>query len=192
MARKSIKLERKVYEEKPQCGRCGAGIIGVVPRWYNDRPLCRECTFELEQMALKGGVGKMEIEEPKAPPTPEEIARRTTLLVLLIFIVVIFLYRIYTIAPMLQAPKPLRLGVKITDSVTDRCIEQLWILSRDLQENKLPNILPICPASSQQYIVSEVEDDVIISCPTPGEHGLKELTISLSFPIPRALSGDEQ
>ena len=191
MVRKSKKLERIVYEEKPMCGRCGAGIIGVVPRWYNEKPLCRECTFELEQMALKGGAGKMVTEEPIAPPTPEEIARRTTLLILLVFIVVILLYRIYTIAPMFQAPKPLRLGVKITDSVTDRCIEQMWILSRELQEKKLPNILPICPASSQQYVVSEVEDDVIISCPTPGQHGLKELIVSLSFPIPRALSGDD-
>lgn len=192
MARKSIKIERKVYEEKPRCGRCGAGIVGVVPRWYNDRPLCRECTFELEQMVLKPGGKITDIEELQTPMTPEELTRRNILIGVLFLIIFFLLFRLYTIAPMLQAPKPLRLGVKATDSLTDKCIEQMWVLSKNLQEKKLPAILPLCPKSSRQYIVTELEDDTTISCPTPEEHNLKELTISLSFPIPRALAGDGQ
>ena len=183
------KPKRVVYEEKPQCGRCGAGIVGVVPRWYNDRPLCRECTFELEQMVLRGGPGKVEIEEEIAPPSPEEIARRTTLIVLLVIMALVLFYRVYSIAPMFQPPKPLRLGVKVTDSVTDKCIERLWVLSRDLQEKNLPKVLPLCLSSSEQYIVTEAEDDTIISCPTPGQHGLSELSVSLSLPIPNAVPG---
>lgn len=190
MARKGKKVERVVYEEKPQCGRCGAGIVGVVPRWYNEKPLCRECTFELEQMVLKGGIGKAELEETITPLSPEEIARRKTLIILLVVIGVILLFRIYTIAPMFQAPKPLRLGVKFTDSLTDRCIEQLWVLSRDLQEKKLPKILPGCPSSSEPYILKELEDDTIILCPTPEQHGLAELSVSLTLPIPNAIAGD--
>jgi len=192
MAIKGRKLERVVYEEKPLCGRCGAGIIGVIPKWRDEKPLCRECAFELEQMALKPGGKKVEVEDEKAPLTPEEKTRRIALVSLLAVIVLILLIRIYTIAPMLQPPKPLRQGVATTDSLTDKCIEQMWRLSKDLQEHNLPNILPICPKSSRQYIVTELTDDTIISCPDPVEHGLEKLTISLNSPIPYALAGDGQ
>jgi hypothetical protein len=192
MAIKGRKLERVVYEEKPLCGRCGAGIIGVIPKWRDEKPLCRECSFELEQMALKPGGKKVEIEEEKAPLTPDEKTRRIALISLLAVTVLILLIRIYTIIPMLQPPKPLRQGVIATDSLTDKCIEKMWRLSKNLQEDKLPNILPLCPKSSRQYIVTELTDDTIISCPNPGEHGLENLTVSLSSPIPYALAGDGQ
>jgi hypothetical protein len=82
--------------------------------------------------------------------------------------------------------------VKATDALTDRCIEKLWVLSRDLQEDHLPDTLPHCPKSSKQYVVTKLEDDIIISCPTPEEHGLKKLSVSLGFPIPYALGEEEQ
>jgi hypothetical protein len=192
MVRKDKRLERVVYEEKLVCGRCGAGIVGVIPRWREKKPLCRECSFELEQMALKPGGRMIETKEEKAPLTPEEKNRRIALISLLAVIILFLLIRIYFIAPMLQAPKPLRLGVTATDSLTDKCIEQLWGLSRNLQDGKIPNILPLCPKSSKQYIVTELEDDTIISCPTPSEHGLAQLTVSLDSPIPHALAGDER
>jgi hypothetical protein len=192
MVRKGNKLERIVYEEKPLCGRCGAGIVGVIPKWRDQKPMCRECAFELEQMAVKTGGGRIDIEEEKAPLTPEEKTRRIALISVFAVTVLLLLIRIYTIAPMLQDPKPLRLGVTATDSLTDKCIEQLWKLSRNLQDSKMPNILPLCPRSSRQYIVTELTDDTIISCPAPEEHGLAELTVSLSSPIPHAQAGDEQ
>jgi len=192
MAIKGKKLGRIVYEEKPLCGRCGAGIVGVIPKRRDGKPLCRECAFELEQMTLQTGGGKIETEVESTPLTPEEKTRRIALISLLAVTVLILLIRIYTIAPLLQAPKPLRQGVTATDSTTDKCIEQLWRLSRNLQDGQLPNILPLCPKSFKQYIVTELTDDTIISCPAPGEHGLEKLTVSLSSPIPHALAGDER
>ncbi len=192
MVTKGKKLDRVVYEEKLLCGRCGAGIVGVIPKWRDKKPLCRECSFELEQMALKPGDGTAEVKEEKAPLTPEEKNRRIALISLLAVIILILMVRIYSIAPMLQAPKPLRQGVQATDSLTDSCIKQLWRLSRNLQDGEIPNILPLCPKSSKQYIVTELEDDTIISCPAPREHGLAKLSVSLSSPIPNALAGDEQ
>jgi hypothetical protein len=192
MARKGRQLERVVYEEKPLCGRCGAGIVGVIPKWKDEKPLCRECSFELEQIALKPGGKRIEVEAERAPLTPEERNKRIALISLLSIVILFLLFRIYSIAPMLQAPKPLRRGVAATDSLTDKCIEQMWALSRDLQGNKLPDILPSCPKSARQYVVTELADDTIISCPDPGEHGLSKLTVSLSSPIPYALAGDDQ
>ena len=185
-------MKKVIYEEKPHCGRCGAQIVGVIPKRRDGKPLCRECAFELEDIAYKTMRGKIGLVEEKVPPSPEELTRRKFLIGLLVVTILVLLFRIYTIAPMLQSPKPIRLGVKATDSVTDKCIEQLWRLSRNLQDGKLPNILPVCPSSSRQYVVTRLKDDTIISCPTPKEHGLTRLSVSLSLPIPNALAGDEQ
>lgn len=192
MAARGKKIERIIYEEKPQCGRCGAGIVGVIPRRLDGKPLCRECTFELEQMAIKSGGKVAQVEEEKAPLTPEERNRFRVLVGALSVVVLVLLFRIYTIAPLLQDPKPLRAGVAETDALTDKCINNLWKLSRDIQIGDLPNILPLCPRSSRQYIVTEMEDDTIINCPAPGEHGLAKLSVSLQSPIPNAQAGEEQ
>ena len=192
MVIKGKKLEKVVYEEKPLCGRCGAGIVGVIPKWLNQKPLCRECAFELEQMALKPRGKMIEIEDVKAPLTPEEKNKRIFLTGLFVITILVLLFRIYAIAPLLQDPKPLRRGVTATNSLTDKCIEQMWRLSRDLQENNMQPLLPICPKSARQYIVRELTDDTIISCPTPEEHGLAQLTVSLNSPVPHALAREEQ
>ena len=192
MARRVEKLERVVYEEKPQCGRCGAGIVGVIPKWRNEKPLCRECAFELEQMNLRPAGKMISVDTEKTPLTSEEKNKRIALISLLGVVILILLIRIYTIAPLLQAPKPIRQGVTATDSLTDECIEQLWRLSKNLQDGKKLNLLLLCPRSSRQYIVTELTDDTIISCPTPEEHGLAKLTVSRRSPIPHALAGDEQ
>jgi hypothetical protein len=192
MARRVEKLERVVYEEKPQCGRCGAGIVGVIPKWRNEKPLCRECAFELEQMNLRPAGKMIAVDKEKTPLTSEEKNKRIALISLLGVVILILLIRIYTIAPLLQAPKPIRQGVTATDSLTDECIEQLWRLSKNLQDGKKLNLLLLCPRSSRQYIITELTDDTIISCPTPEEHGLAKLTVSRRSPIPHALAGDEQ
>ena len=192
MARKDKRLQRIVYEEKPRCGRCGAGIVGVIPKWRDEKPLCRECAFELESMSLKPAGKMISIENGKPLLPPEEKKQRIALISLLGVVILILLIRIYTIAPLLQPPKPLRKGVAATDALTDKCIEQMWRLSRDLQEGRKLNLLLLCPKSSRQYVVTELKDDTIISCPTPNEHGLAKLTVSLNSPIPYALAMDEQ
>ena len=192
MARKDKKLQRIVYEERPQCGRCGAGIVGVIPKWRNEKPLCRECAFELEQMNLRPAGKMIAVSTEKTPLTSEEKNKRIALISLLGVAILILLIRIYTIAPLLQAPKPIRQGVTATDSLTDECIEQLWRLSKNLQEGKKLNLLFLCPRSSRQYVVTELTDDTIISCPSPSEHGLAKLTVSRRSPIPHALAGNEQ
>lgn len=191
MAKKIRSIDRVIYEDKPVCGRCGAGIIGVIPKRRDGKPLCRECAFELEEMRLKSGGKLGEPDEPKAVYTREEITRRNVLIGVLAVTVVFLLFRVYTLAPLLEDPKPLRAGIAETDTQTDRCINNLWRLSRDLQNRKLPNILPLCPRSSKQYVVTELEDDTVIDCPTPGEHSLARLSVSLNSPIPNARAGEE-
>ncbi|MDF1535837.1 MAG: hypothetical protein P1S46_04955 [bacterium] len=188
MAHRGQKHERIIYEEKPLCGRCGADIVGVIPRWRNEKPLCRECTFELEQLAAKPRVRGISVEE-KEPLTPEEKQRRAVLFGVLAVALLALGLRTWYIAPLLKSPQPLRHGTFETDAGTDRCIEELWKISRQLQDKKLSSPMPLCPLSGKPYEVIEVENDTIVNCPNPGEHSLTRLGVSRKKPIPLALAG---
>jgi len=183
--------ERIIYDEKPACGRCGNTIIGVVSRIRDGKPLCRDCIFELDQLMRKPG-GRIVVEEEKLPLTREEKIQRAVILGSLGLIVIFFLWRVFAIAPLLKPAQPLRTGTYETDAVTDRCIRQLWVLSKQLQENRLPESFPPCPMSGRSYTLVQEEDDIVIRCPTPEEHGLTSLSVSLNSPVPLAVSGEER
>lgn len=191
MSRRGQKIERVTYEEKPQCGRCGADIVGVIPRWRNEKPLCRECSFELEQLASKPGVKNVSMDDVKEPLTPEEKHRRAIIFGVIVVAFLALGLRIYSIAPLLEPPRPLRHGTFETDTNADRCITELWKLSRQLQDGKLPSPIPLCPLSRKTYLIIEGENDIQINCPNPGEHGLKRLSVSRKRPIPLALDGGQ-
>jgi hypothetical protein len=183
---------RTIYDEKQVCGRCSNTIIGVVSRVRetDGKPLCRDCIFELDQHARKSG-GRVIVEETTAPLTREEKIRRTILWSALAVIILILVWRFTAIAPILQPDKPLRNGTYQTDELTDRCIEQLWVLSKQLQEKRLPDGFPSCPRSDRPYVLVQEEDDIVILCPTPGEHGLTRLSVSYKFPVPLAVPSGE-
>ena len=183
--------DRVIYDEKPVCGRCGNTIIGVVSRVRDGKPLCRDCIFELDQLARKPG-GRIIVEEAKPSLAPEEKIQRRILWGALAVITLIFILRIAAIAPVFQPEKPLRNGPSNTDRLTDRCIEELWKLSKQLQENTLPESFPLCPASGRPYVLVQEEEDTVILCPTPEEHGFVRLSVSRNSPAPLVLSGDEQ
>ena len=183
--------DRVIYDEKPVCGRCGNTIIGVVSRVRDGKPLCRDCIFELDQLARKPG-GRIIVEEAKPSLAPEEKIQRRILWGALAVITLIFILRIAAIAPVFQPEKPLRNGPSNTDRLTDRCIEELWKLSKQLQENTLPESFPLCPASGRPYVLVQEGEDTVILCPTPEEHGFVRLSVSRNSPAPLVLSGDEQ
>ena len=191
MSRRGQKIERVVYEEKPQCGRCGADIVGVIPKWRHNKPLCRECSFELEQLASKPGIKSFALDEVKEPLTPEEKKRRAVIFAVLTIAFLALGLRILSISPLLQPARPLRHGTFETDATTDRCIEELWKLSRQLQDGKLPGLLPLCPLSGKGYVLVAEEEDTRINCPNPVEHGLSRLTVSRKRPIPLVLDGGQ-
>jgi hypothetical protein len=107
-------------------------------------------------------------------------------------ITLVFVWRVAAVAPHFQPAKPLRNGPSDTDKLTDQCIEQLWILSKQLQEDKIPEIFPSCPASGRSYLLVEEGEDTVIMCPSPEEHGFTRLSVSRKSPIPLVLSGGEQ
>ena len=191
MSRSREKIERVVYEEKPHCTKCGAEIVGVIPRLWDRKPLCRECTFELEQLAAKPEMRRTSVTDAKEPLSPEEKKRRVIIFSVIAGVFLILGLRLLSVAPLLQPLRPLRHGTFETDAIADRCIEELWKLSRQLQDRKLPSLLPLCPLSGKGYVLVEEEGDSRISCPNPGEHGLRRLSVSRKRPIPLALAGSQ-
>jgi hypothetical protein len=79
------------------------------------------------------------------------------------------------------APEPpLRAGLFLTDETTNRCIANLWHISRLRQEGKpIPESL-VCPASKVPYSVRADS----VSCPNPQTHNLQLLRITSENPIP--------
>lgn len=97
----------------------------------------------------------------------------------------IVLARIPVLANLLQPQPPLRDGLQATDALTDACIRNLWRQSALLRQGKPPDINLVCPASRKPYRIVENGEDTIVSCPTPGRHGLAELAVTRNQPTPR-------
>jgi hypothetical protein len=191
MSQRGKKIERVVYEEKPHCMKCGAEIVGVIPRLWDSKPMCRECTFELELQAAKPDVGRFKVKGEKEPLTPEEKQRRAIAIGIFVAMFLILSLRTWSIAPLLAPPRPLRHGTFGTDVKADRCINELWKLSRQLQDGRLPSPMPVCPLSRKTYQIIEGEEDILINCPNPEEHGLTRVSVSRKRPIPLAMAGNQ-
>jgi hypothetical protein len=179
----------KTYEEKPVCSRCGTSITGTVLRTLEvSAPICRKCAFE-----IKGPYRRSrDVTDEKPVLTPEEIRNRNILISCLALATAVLLWRAYVLAPLFKPEQPLRHGTYQTNPSGDKCIKNLWVLSARLQQAELPEALPGCPSSGMPYRVDKSENDTIISCPTPGEHLLDELSVSYDNPVPRAAGWREE
>lgn len=183
------KPEMIIYDEKPACGRCGSTITGVVSSTWDGKPLCRECAFDLGEKARRPRK-RLVIREETFPSAQGEKARRRAALGFIGLVAVVFLWRIFAVAPLLKPAQPLRNGTYRTDRLADECISQLWELSKLLQEDRLPDTLPLCPQSGRPYVLTREGDDTVISCPNPAEHGLEALWVSRFLPPPTAIQGE--
>ena len=80
--------------------------------------------------------------------------------------------------------KQIRHGSYSTDAKADQCIKNLWLISKMLQEGKLPGNDIVCPVSKKPYVVTKKEDDVVVKVPNPGLYGFKEMRVSNKNPVP--------
>ncbi len=79
--------------------------------------------------------------------------------------------------------KPLRVGWYDTNEIADRCIENLWKISSDFQENKTPDPALVCPATGVPYRMEGMK----AFCPNAEKHGLKSLSVSKQNRIPEVI-----
>jgi hypothetical protein len=83
-----------------------------------------------------------------------------------------------------RKPQPTRIGTYATDEMTDRCIHNLWVISRGLQAGREPDQALHCPITERPYQKSGQGQDVFYECPNPKAHGLTRLQVSKHQPIP--------
>ena len=83
--------------------------------------------------------------------------------------------------------KPLRRGILVTDELTDRCIANLWQVSKRLQEGKPVGADLICPASGKPFVIEAIEDNVVARSPAPERYGFREIRVSKKNPVPELI-----
>lgn len=103
---------------------------------------------------------------------------------ILVFCLATILYQIPRLQAVLRSKKPLRYGTYDTDANVDKCIKNLWVIARDLQEGKEFNSSIICPVCKKQYIIKKPKDEIIIYCPCPEKHNLTSIKWSSKKMIP--------
>lgn len=86
---------------------------------------------------------------------------------------------------MFEGEKPIRNGTYATNGNADKCIQNLWSMSRRLQEGKSPGKDLVCPETGRAYIVTTGEDDTVVTCPNPEVHALTKMSVSRKHPVPR-------
>jgi hypothetical protein len=97
---------------------------------------------------------------------------------------VITLFLLPDLIRVFQPPKPIRNGAYATDRTTDRCIANLWEISKMLQEGKRLDSSLTCPKSLLPYQVSGTVANMKVSCPDPEQHGSAELSVTKERPVP--------
>jgi hypothetical protein len=127
---------------------------------------------------------------PQAPARPQikrERKNRAWLMVQVTIIVIglaVMALQTPRLTASLQEGQPLRYGTYATDEQTDQCIENLWHISRMLQDGTAPSCDIVCPLSNKPYDIRESGADIVVRCPNPELHGLKHIQVSKRYPVP--------
>ncbi len=161
------------------CKKCGKPFNKEEQGADIEQQYCSHCMIDLAEQYVPE-----ETEMSKLKQIRKSRIGTVLLWVILLACLSIIAIQIPSIMSALEEEKPARYGVQSTDAVTNQCINNLWHISKLLQEGKLPGKDIVCPLSKKPYVVITTEDDVIARCPNPEEHGFKEIQVSKINPIP--------
>lgn len=171
--------------ENDRCARCGHDLTD--DERTAGSHYCAGCAIEAAERNLPP-----DVETPaSSDATDIDPARRSKRLriVLAVALLVFGLAVVFALprfAALASIDRPLREGVLDTDAQTDACIESLWALAAQAQETGKIDTAVTCPSSSAAYVTSGSPEDMVISCPNPGTHGLSALSIAVQDGVPRA------
>lgn len=162
------------------CKRCGKPLNKGKQGADSDQLYCSRCIIELAEQYVPEEVESSKLKR----------IRKSRVGVVLLWIILCACISIIAIqVPKLisvftKGEKPIRYGTYSTDAQTDQCINNLWNISKLLQQGKLPGKDIVCPVSKNPYVITTIEGDVVVSCANPKLHGLKEIRVSEKDPIP--------
>ena len=159
------KQDLSVIDGKFYCDQC---VVGFADKFIEEK-------------------NKLEDKELEKTPTRGRRVWRLILLCLVFLCLGINIILISRMMNSLKGDKIIRKGTIETDAKTDQCIENLWRISRILQEGKLQGKDLVCPITKEPYVVKQEKEDIVVCCPNPGRHGFKEIRVSRSLPVPELI-----
>jgi hypothetical protein len=180
--------------KKHLCTLCGKEIVGVIPGWANEKPVCRDCTFKgpekIPVPPRRGSSAVQWVERQKdartlAVPIVESVAALFAVLLLFLWL-----------KPAAMGPTDHQDITYEGDAYLDRngqeCVANLMVMSKYLSEGSISWPTRLCPSTGKFYDVEKMTGDVLIDCPNPDEHGLSRLWVGLKQPVVQAEKTGDQ
>ena len=173
--------------KKPLCDQCAI-------REGAETFICSGCAaLRAARDAVQDVEQRIDEKESKTQAREEKKKRKSMLWIVLQWVIlaacvsVIAFQAPKLISTFTETEKPIRHGTYTTDAQTDQCINNLWHISRLLQQGELPGNDIVCPLSKKPYKVTVLEDDVVVRCPNQEQHGFREIRVSKKNPIPELI-----
>ena len=163
-----------------KCRKCGAPMSEEAPEGTDDL-YCARCRIAMAE--------EMIAEDKIKSDLPQKRKWLWPVLKIAIGIISlgIIVFQYSKLVSVFDKPKPIRQGSYATDVGTDRCIHNLWLISKGLGEGrKAPEEGLICPVSGKPYLGDVVDGNRVVSCPDTQRHGLSILQVSRKNPVPEA------
>lgn len=156
------------------CRKCGKALN------ESEEAYCSQCQVEMAEGSIEEPLEEM----PEEVSPGKDQVKLVVLMAVLLVAVGVIIYRVPAFTTALEDNQPIRKGTYETDAVTDRCISNLWVISKMLGDGNLPDSSIVCPESGKPYTVVEDAVNTTVFCPNPREHGLMEIRVSKMFPRP--------
>ena len=170
---------------RPICGRCHEEIVGVVPVWQDDVPVCRNCAYSGSFYSSR--TKKVKTEDPAEKKAklraPSRIRPAIGVFVLISGIIIMGL-KAGELVTAFEPERPHYRGAVNLDRGTEACISNLWKITRLIQDGALqwPNLK--CPLTGMSYRIVHVKGNSIVSCPNPEKHHVAGIWVSRTSPVP--------
>ena len=155
------------------CKKCGKIVD-------SDQLYCSQCIIELAEENITEPAEDMQ----KSPLPAKSRKKVITQCTILLVCIVIIAFQMPKLFAAFKEDQPIRRGTYETNEQTDQCINNLWHISRLLQDGKLPGNDIVCPASGKPYVIVKAGEDTVARCPNPGLHGFSEISASMRSPCP--------
>lgn len=161
------------------CNRCGKSFNTGEQGTDGEQPYCSRCMIELAEQYVTE-----EVKISKLKRIRKSRVWVTFLWIILFACISIIVIKGPKLISAFKEDKPIRYGTYSTDARTDQCINNLWHISKLLQQGKLPGKDIVCPVSKNQYVVTAIEGDTVVRCANPELHGLKGIRVSEKGSVP--------
>ncbi|MBW2650006.1 MAG: hypothetical protein JRC66_03115 [Deltaproteobacteria bacterium] len=156
-----------------RCKKCGKIVD-------SDQLYCSRCIIEFAEE----NITEPEDDTQRPPRHVKSRKKVVAQCIILLACVAIIAFQMPKLFAAFKEYQSIRQGTYETDVRTDRCINNLWHISKLLQDGRLPGNDIVCPASGSPYVIIKAGEDTVAHCPNPGLHGFSEISASRRSPCP--------